>query len=245
MKFAIYKYELTKSNQQELFKDGESVWENPQSYLDSLLDVSQLNLYHTKKNGDTAIYPNDILKVRQGVALLHICNLTQVSIWDKYKERREVSKPFCRVIIDNRPGVAQMAIERTSAFDGNPDKVRNILQESLHALLAPAGLSIEIRAKMRVKNFWDTVEEQMRKKDERVKRVVFEFPDPDRSEPVDAPPSMIEHLRFPRVSNRNVHVPGSSVSPTDPITRSVEMSISATCDRSTCAAIALAADGDV
>lgn len=91
MKFAIYKYELTKSNQQELFKDGESVWENPQSYLDSLLDVSQLNLYHTKKNGDTAIYPNDILKVRQGVALLHICNLTQVSIWDKYKERREVS----------------------------------------------------------------------------------------------------------------------------------------------------------
>lgn len=196
MKFAIYKYELTKSNQQELFKDGESVWENAQSYLDSLLDVSQLNLYHTKKNGDTAIYPNDILKVRQGVALLHICNLTQVSIWDKYKERREVSKPFCRVIIDNRPGVAQMAIERTSAFDGNPDKVRNILQESLHALLAPAGLSIEIRAKMRVKNFWDTVEEQMRKKDERVKRVVFEFPDPDRSEPVDAPPSMIEHLRF-------------------------------------------------
>lgn len=106
-----------------------------------------------KKNGDTAIYPNDILKVRQGVALLHICNLTQVSIWDKYKERREVSKPFCRVIIDNRPGVAQMAIERTSAFDGNPDKVRNILQESLHALLAPAGLSIEIRAKMRVKIF--------------------------------------------------------------------------------------------
>lgn len=198
MKFAIYKYELTKSNQQELFKDGESVWENAQSYLDSLLDVSQLNLYHTKKNGDTAIYPNDILKVRQGVALLHICNLTQVSIWDKYKERREVSKPFCRVIIDNRPGVAQMAIERTGAFDGNPDKVRNILQESLHALLAPAGLSIEIRAKMRVKNFWDTVEEQMRKKDERVKRVVFEFPDPDRSEPVDAPPSMIEHLRFLR-----------------------------------------------
>lgn len=38
----------------------------------------------------------------------------------------------------------------------------------------------------------------MRKKDERVKRVVFEFPDPDRSEPVDAPPSMIEHLRFLR-----------------------------------------------
>ena len=48
MKFAIYKYELTKSNQQELFKDWEIVLENAQSYLDSLLDVSQLNLYHTK-----------------------------------------------------------------------------------------------------------------------------------------------------------------------------------------------------
>ena len=62
----------------------------------------------------------------------------------------------------------------------------------------PCWLTIEIRAKMRVKDFWDTVEEQMRKKDERVKRVVFDFPDPDRGEPVDASPSMIEHLRFLR-----------------------------------------------
>lgn len=198
MKFAIYKFELVRADQQELFKDGECVGENPQEYLDKLLDAARLNLYRTKKNGETAVYPNDILKVRQGVALLHVCNLTQVSIWDKYQERREVSKPFCRVIIDNRPGVAQMAIERAGAFDGDPDKVRNILQESLHALLAPVGLTIEIRAKMRVKDFWNTVEEQMRKKGERVKRVVFDFPDPDRGGPVDAPPSMIDHLRFLR-----------------------------------------------
>lgn len=198
MKFAIYKYELTKSNQQELFKDGESVWKNAQSYLDSLLDVSQLNLYHTKKEWRHSHLSQRHPEGEAGSGTAAYLQLDSGQHLGQIQGAQGGFEPFCRVIIDNRPGVAQMAIERTSAFDGNPDKVRNILQESLHALLAPAGLSIEIRAKMRVKNFWDTVEEQMRKKDERVKRVVFEFPDPDRSEPVDAPPSMIEHLRFLR-----------------------------------------------
>lgn len=64
MKFAIYKFELVRADQQELFKDGECVGENPQEYLDKLLDAARLNLYRTKKNGETAVYPNDILKVR-------------------------------------------------------------------------------------------------------------------------------------------------------------------------------------
>ena len=61
MKFAIYKFELVRADQQELFKDGECVGENPQEYLDKLLDAARLNLYRTKKNGETAVYPNDIL----------------------------------------------------------------------------------------------------------------------------------------------------------------------------------------
>ena len=76
--------------------------------------------------------------------------------------------------------------------------VSAILQESLHALLADVGLSIEIHAKMRARDFWETVEEQVYRKGDRVRRVVFDFADPDQATPIDAPPSAIEALRFLR-----------------------------------------------
>lgn len=197
MKFTIYKYELVKTGEQSLFKQGNMDGTTGQDYLDKLLSVKQLNLFRTSaKTGDPTLYPNTVLKTRDGVTLMRVCNVKHLTLVQDYKEHKLESNPYCHVLIDNRPGVGQLAIEQSGAFDGESDKVRDILQESLHAQLADVGLTIEIRAKVRVMDFWETVEEQMRRRDERVRRVIFDFSDPDKSEPIDAPPSVIEHLRF-------------------------------------------------
>lgn len=197
MKFTIYKYELIKTNERKIFQETEVGTERAQDYLGSLFEAPQLNLFATsKKTGEPTAYPNSILKIRQGVVLMRVCNVKHVTLVQAYKERREESNPFCHVIIDNRPGIGQIAIEHTKAFDNRTDKVSAILQESLHALLADVGLNIEIHAKMRTRDFWETVEEQVYRKGDRVRRVVFDFADPDQATPIDAPPSAIEALRF-------------------------------------------------
>lgn len=197
MKFAIYKYELVKTGEQSLFKQENMNGTIGQDYLDKLLSVKQLNLFHTSaKTGEPTLYPNTILKTRDGVTLMRVCNVKHLTLVQDYKEHKLESNPYCHVLIDNRPGVGQMAIEQSGAFDGEPDKVRDILQESLHAQLADVGLTIEIRAKMLVMDFWETVEYRMRRKDECITRVVFEFSDPQKSGPIDAPAPMIELLKY-------------------------------------------------
>jgi hypothetical protein len=136
-----------------------------------------------------------------------VCKKKDVTIWKDYKELKESSYPFCHVVIDNREGVCQMAIEQASAFDGNPDKVRDILQESIQRELTEMGIKFEIRPKMKVKNFWEMVEEQRSVKKDVIKKVVFEFPNPDKVKGVDATPNMSERLRI-----RSGDTPASRIS---------------------------------
>lgn len=197
MKFAIYKYELVKTNTKELFQENKSIYDNAQVYFGNLFNANQLNLYQvSNKDGLPQCFPNSILKTRNGVTLMRVCNVKHVTLWQDYHENKEESNPYCFVIIDNRFGIGQIAIERSGAFDSNTDKVRDILQESFHAVLAPLGFSIEIRAKVRTRDFWEAIEEQMTQKNERIQKVVFEFPNPDKVGPVDASPVMTDRLRF-------------------------------------------------
>lgn len=197
MKMAIYKYELMKASERNIFQQTEVSTDHAQAYLDKLLEAGNLPLRAiSKKTGETVVHPNSIVARHGGVVLMRVCNVKHVTLVRSYQERQEESYPYCHVLIDNRPGVAQIAVEQTKAFDNNPEKVCRLLQESLQAQLAEAGLSIAIRPKMNVRDFWETVERQMRKKGEQVRRVAFDFSDPDQVAPIDAAPSLVMHLRF-------------------------------------------------
>ena len=96
MKFTIYKYELIKTNERKIFQETEVGTERAQDYLGSLFEAPQLNLFATsKKTGEPTVYPNSILKIRQGVVLMRVCNVKHVTLVQAYKERREESNPFC------------------------------------------------------------------------------------------------------------------------------------------------------
>lgn len=200
--YVIYKYEFAKTGTGDLFKPGEGGvrLDTPDGMLEyfgeELAKKKSLNLYKTKKTGGSTVYPNNIIRSCAGVTVMRVCNVKYVTLVKEYQKSVEESNPWCNVIIDARPGVAQIAIERSGAFDSDTDKVRDIFQESLHALLAPLGFSIEIRVKIRVADFWETVERQVYERKDTVRRVVFDFPDPYEAGPADASPSELERLHL-------------------------------------------------
>ena len=196
--FVIYKYDF-KEGDKTLFssKTGKSALEEAQEHFAKLLGSKQMNLYQMEKNNtESTIYKNDIFGTRNGITLMTVCKEKEVSIWKDYKELKESSFPFCHVIIDNREGVCQMAIEQAKAFKSDTDKVRDILQESIQRELTEMGIKFEIRPKMKVKKFWEMVEEQRTVRKDVIKKVEFEFPHPDKVKGMDATPNMSDRLKI-------------------------------------------------
>jgi hypothetical protein len=116
----------------------------------------------------------------------------------KYREKMEdlelVHHPGCHVIFDNRPGVAQLAIERSESFKNDPDKLRDLIQEALCKAMARFELTVEVRAKMREREFWEMVDDQRDRFKDPIRKVVFDFPNPDKVHPIDATPGMLQYL---------------------------------------------------
>lgn len=81
--------------------------------------------------------------------------------------------PGTYIVIDNRPNMAQIAIEGTSA--DKADTIRDRLQTMLHTLLKTENIDTKIRARVLEQNLWDIVEERIRNGD-CVKNVIFYFP---------------------------------------------------------------------
>lgn len=196
--FVIYKYDFKEGEKTLLSqKTGKSALEEAQTHFANLLAGKQMNLYQVENNNtETKIYKNDIFCTRNGITLMTVCKQKEVSIWKEYKELKENSFPFCNVIIDNREGVCQMAIEQAPAFKSDTDKVRDILQESIQREFTEMGIKFEIRPKMKVKKFWEMVEEQRTVKKDVIKQVVFEFPNPEKVKGMDATPDMSERLKI-------------------------------------------------
>lgn len=197
--FAIYKYEFVPTSTRGLSyqgTDGESLFSLAQNQLSQSLTTENFKLYLTKKTGEPVVYPYKVLCTRQEVTVMRVCNVKHITLVKEYKERMEESNPWCYVIIDARPGVAQIAIERTGAFDSNTDRVRDIFRESWGGLLSELGYALEIRAKMRVAGFWETVDYRVSQCGDTVSQVVFDFSDPREAGPLDASPEALERLKL-------------------------------------------------
>lgn len=193
--YQIYKLLFNRSSQGNLLSkmDGKSAYDKAQELLEGMLGAK---LPTTKEKRDKTLVPLDnyVEKRRDGVTVMVICNERNHKYKEKMEELELVYHPGCRVIIDNRPGVAQIAIERSTSFDGKTDVVRNILQQALCKLFDQYRLTVEIRAKKREGTFWEAVDEQCQTYQDTITHVVYEFPDDDEVGPVDASQQTMDKL---------------------------------------------------
>ncbi|MCR5269526.1 MAG: hypothetical protein K6D91_00735 [Prevotella sp.] len=116
-----------------------------------------------KSNKEETSSPCYVRAHEQGVVLLRIDKLKNVYLYEEewtgpipdIKKKGYQSHPDCHIIIDNREGYRQIAIEIEPAAWRDTHKVRDILQKGLNRELMKFGLEITISAKTMKKDYWE------------------------------------------------------------------------------------------
>lgn len=196
MKFTIYKYCFQKTN--NLFA-GKEEWSFNRvlERLSELLDEKCLNVYKVKKDGTPVIYTNQIERTKGGVTYLRFCDRILRKRVKNFEEHMEDNEPFCAVVIDHRSGYEQIAIEhKSNVFEGKTDKIRDLLQEAFNRTFREGGFEIVIKRKIQVTDFWNMVSKRVNDAKDTIKKIVLDFPDPERTLSLAGDPEAVNRLRL-------------------------------------------------
>ena len=144
------------------------------------------------------ILPNSIIRIENDVTLLKLHNPAVVNIWKLNGAKvPEDSFPYSFIIIDNRPGIGQLAIQKKTDAWTDPDTVAKLLEDNLNTILKDqgTGLEIEIRYKYLPTEFFKFIKQ--RRKDDCifVKRLYFEFTNPKFETPIETAVDTTGHIR--------------------------------------------------
>lgn len=195
--YAIYKYDFHKAMQPTIEAkadgvDGAKYVKVAQTCFASLFDSNSIdNLAKINKKGEATRLPNDVM-AKAGDILIWRVNNSQIKEWwkrngkdsngiDKYEKLDIESNPYCNVLIDNRPGICLMAIEKSSAWGSKPDMLRDMLIENFNRILSSKfDLEMRIEARMNPTDIWDFVHERIYDHQDYIRKVSFSFQNPKK-----------------------------------------------------------------
>ena len=196
--YAIYKYDFHKAIERTILAeadgiDGTKYVKIAQTCFAGLFDQNTIDkLAKTNKKGDVlALLPNDVM-ARSGDIFIWRVNNSQLKEWwkrsgkdskgiDKYERQEIESNPYCNVLIDNRPGVGLIAIEKSTAWGSNPDLLRDMILENFNRLLADRyDLEMRIEARMNPTDIWDFVHDRLYEHHDYIRKVSFMFQNPKK-----------------------------------------------------------------
>lgn len=190
--YAIYKILFDVDPQKNLIslEDGQTAFNKAQDILEGLLEGS-LPVYKMKRNGENVSLQCNVEKKMGGVTLLQLFDEKAMKYKEGHEDAEFTAHPGCYVIVDNRPGVSQLVIEHAAAsFEGNTDKVRSLLENTMNSLFEEYGLTVSINQKWHSGGFWEAIEEQSVRHNDPIRSVTFEFPNPERVGPIDTPDNL-------------------------------------------------------
>ncbi len=188
-KYAIYTYELNRGKVTEGHLDDGAQVTTPSivhayKNFETIFGAknNKLSLYSTSSKNETIKYPCYVKAHNLGIVVLRINKLKNVYIYEEewvgseseIKKKGHASFPNCHIIIDNREGYHQIAIEIEPAAWRDTRKVRDILQEGLNEELKRYGLEITINAKTMPHDYWQLTKEK-RKKNKVLRKLTIGF----------------------------------------------------------------------
>ena len=151
------------------------------------------------ETGDAPL-PNRILRNENYVTLLRLNNPKDVTIWKQtgtdYEKIKEESLPYSLIVIDNRPGIGQLAIQCSSEAWTDPEIIKRYLVENLNRILKDmnSGLVIELRHKWLPSDFFEFVRQKRREDGVTVKKLNFVFTNPEFEAPIETAVNASGHL---------------------------------------------------
>lgn len=165
--FAYYNYQFGKilqPRQGDLFEetpDPEASFRRKQEILDELIRADyegerKITFVNVKRN--KTFRHCYMAPPQDGLTVLKIQNrhLRKTETRDFGEELRE-EFPACLVVIDNRPGVQRVVIEKKGAAFADINQLRGILQTTLRLLLQPYGLTFSVEQLHTREAFWNVV----------------------------------------------------------------------------------------
>lgn len=185
--FAIYQFNLQEGQTgRSLFPElaeGEekkslSTYRSREEYFASYFKPKRFLDLHARKGAkmETDVYNCETLAQFEGVILLTIENNKSKHTIENKKDIKHPHHPYCHVAIDNRKGHQLLAIERSSAFDGNPEKVCKILCEGMNYKMQPVNVEICYKEKYKARTeFWKTVNDIKTLFDDSVNQIRLDF----------------------------------------------------------------------
>ena len=162
---------------------------------------TKINAYTdgVRPNDPPTLYENRIYrdKVTGDLVLMQLCSNKKVSKTINFQKVKEDTHPFCNLLFDLRPDSLLLAIEKSGAFDRDPDAVRDLVQEFFKHLIAPqCGYCVTFGNMVRPIDFWEFVEERKRKNDQ-VRKIEFDFPS-EKKDNIKGDDDIVAFLRYSR-----------------------------------------------
>ena len=197
--YIIYKYLFNRSDDKSLFSKltKEDAVNQAQEELEKAVKGELFFVKaHRNRDNDYDRLSYKLLGQKGGISVLLINNVKRRNYQEGKEELTLEYHPGCYVVIDNRPGIAQIAIEKARAFDYDTDLIMRLLKRALDRALGDIGLSIDIQPKYRPVDFWDTVEEISKKRKDRVKQIVFRFSTENTIGPLEASEAEMMKMSF-------------------------------------------------
>lgn len=210
--YAIYKFELYKREgsqgdwtkcDQMIEPQMEHAYENFERIFGKKGTV--VRVQKEKKRGEGADkFPCHVLAHDHNIILLRLENVKNVTVYESHptagpiphiEKKQYESNPPCFIIIDNRQGKAQMAIEIDTAAWSKTNLVRDLLQENLNRELEPFGLAVKIWSKMQKSDYWNYVTYRQRKEGRGIKKMTFHFPNAKIRPSIETTIGLSSHLK--------------------------------------------------
>lgn len=162
---------------------------------------TKINAYTdgVRPNDPPTLYENLIYrdKVTGDLVLMQLCSNKKVSKTINFQKVKEDTHPFCNLLFDLRPDSLLLAIEKSGAFDRDPDAVRDLVQEFFRHLIAPqCGYWVTFGNMVRPIDFWEFIEERKRKNDQ-VRKIEFDFPS-EKKDNIKGDDDIVAFLRYSR-----------------------------------------------
>lgn len=181
--FAIYNYNFLRiirpnEEYQLEFPDWVKVnvqesFENRQQLLEELLLTDFEKPFPFENARKKLFWHKQIVKPQDNVYVMRVANVTDVTITDEHlMSKKYADYRNCLVIIDNRPGIQRIAIERKSKAFSHTKTVANILEASICKCLKDKLLKVKLSAVYSTNAFWTTVHDHP----EGFCKVRFHFP---------------------------------------------------------------------
>ena len=186
---------------------------NPNYYIGKAIGEkgSKLNLYRPRRGQDKEEVPNWVLRNENGIALIRIHNKENYKLYDLQENSESVVKdcvrfnqnsyPFGYVIIDYRDGRCQIAIEKTSSWDGKTETICNSIQEffAYNKYLCGLGITVKsIEKKTIAIEFSKFIDKRTVDHGDVLESFTFKLPDLNRQPTTRVPESLSEQINFQR-----------------------------------------------